>query len=155
MLSRDVRLEGFTTDDWVRLAAVFRTPRAEREREDAADLRGGREDTGGRRASSRGRGRAAPGWRGRGEHRGPAAQAPLHALGQLDLAEQPWPEPLEDLAARYGARWAAELKSGALEDLMERFAERVRREHDALSQIVLFVTALRELEAEGKIRVWP
>jgi len=76
-------------------------------------------------------------------------------LGRLDLAAQPWPEPLEELALRYGARWSAELKTGALDELMERYASRLKREHEALSQVILFVGALRELEAEGQIRVWP
>jgi hypothetical protein len=76
-------------------------------------------------------------------------------LGRIDPALQPWPEPLADVAERYRARWALELKAGALDELMERFADRLRRDQDALGQIVLLVGILRELEAEGKIRVWP
>jgi hypothetical protein len=75
--------------------------------------------------------------------------------GRLDPKEQPWPEPLADLAERHAARWAAEIHTGALDELMERFAERLRREHDTLTQIILLVDVFRELEAEGKISVHP
>lgn len=143
VLTRDVRLEGFTTDDWVRLAEVFRSPRtgAERDREpDAARAaRAGRPKGGVIAVTSGGRLR----------------KLLATELGRLELDKQPWPETLAELAERYEARWAAELGAGALEELMDRFGERMTREQDALEQIVLFANVLRELEAEGKIRVWP
>jgi hypothetical protein len=75
--------------------------------------------------------------------------------GRLDPKEQPWPESLADLAERHSARWAAELHTGALDELMERVGDRMRREHDTLTQIILFTNVFRELEAEGKISVYP
>jgi hypothetical protein len=142
VLARDVRLEGFTTDDWVRLSAVFHTSPSRAEH-----------------ADGEGTERASP-EKAKGGVIAVTTAGRLRKLlstrrGRLELAEQAWPEPLADLAARHEARWAVALEHGALEDVMERFAARVRREHDALAQIVVFVGALRELEAEGKIRVWP
>jgi hypothetical protein len=142
VLTRDVRLEGFTTADWVRLAEVFRSPGPSPEREEVT-----REER-------------APSGRPRGGIIAVTTAGRLRKLigtelGRLDVAAQPWPEPLEDLALRHGTRWALELKSGALDTLMERFALRLQREQDALAQIVSFVGVLRELEAEGQIRVWP
>ncbi len=153
MLTRDVRLEGFDTDDWVRLAEVFRAPRFPREREDPS--RQGEPPPAVAEARE-----PEPGRRGRGGVVVVTTGARLRKListesGRLAIREQPWPEPLPDLAERHGARWAAELQTGALEELMDRLAERVRREHDALAQLLLFVAILRELEAEGKLRVWP
>jgi len=155
VLARDVRLEGFTTDDWVRLAEVFRSPRKSREREDPAE-RGEAPATREEAAAAR----ASEGGRRRGGVIAVSADGTLRKLlgtrlGRLDLAAQPWPEPLDALAERYGARWAAEIDRGALDEAMERFAGRLRREHDALGQVVLFVTVARELEAEGKLSVWP
>lgn len=101
-----------------------------------------------------------PGRRGRGGVVAVTTGARLRKListesGRLSIREQPWPEPLSELAERHGARWAIELSTGALEELMDRWAERVRREHDALAQALLFIGVLRELEAENKVVVWP
>jgi hypothetical protein len=155
VLARDVRLEGFSTDDWVRLAEVFRARELPEEREDPGD----REEAPASASDARAA-RAAAGGRKEGGVIAVTTAGKLRKLlgtrlGRLDLAAQPWPEPLEDLAERYAARWALELKSGALDELVERVAERLTREQDALSQIVLFVAVLRELEAEGRIRLWP
>lgn len=75
--------------------------------------------------------------------------------GRLDPRAQPWPEPLADLAERHSARWAVEIQTGALDELMERVGSRMRREHDTLTQIILFTNVFRELESEGKISVYP
>ncbi len=75
--------------------------------------------------------------------------------GRLDTAAVPWPEELPALVARHNARWAVQIESGALEELMERFADRLRREHDGLEQSLIFVGVLRELEQEGRVRAHP
>lgn len=155
MLSRDVRLEGFTTDDWVRLAEVFQAPRAVVERSEPADRGEPAQNSDDVRAE-----RASADARLRGGVIAVTADGQLKKLlgtelGRLDLGAQPWPEPLEELAARYGCRWAAELRRGALDELMERVAARMRRDQDSLDQIVLFIAVLRELEAEGQLSVWP
>ncbi len=75
--------------------------------------------------------------------------------GRLDPAEALWPMPLSELARRHRARWAAELSFGALDELMDRFAERVEQRHDLLTQGLMLVAVLRELEAEGAIKLYP
>lgn len=155
MLARDVRLEGFTTQDWVRLAEVFRTPRSKLEKDDAASQGAApatREDAAAARAREGGRRRGGV----IAVTSGPRLVKLVGTeLGRLDLSAEPWPEPLEALAERYGCRWAAHIERGALEDVMERFAERVRREHDALAQVVIFIGIARELEHEGRVALWP
>lgn len=47
------------------------------------------------------------------------------------------------------------LREGALEDLAERIALRVRREHDYLAQVFTVVESLRELERAGTLRTYP
>lgn len=155
MLARDVRLEGFTTDDWVRLAEVFRSPRPEAERTDPAE-RGEAPAT----STEAARARESQGGRRRGgviaiTDDGRLKKLVGTELGRLDLAAEPWPESLEALAERFGCRWAAQIERGALEDLMERFAGRLRRDHDALGQILLFIDVVRELETEGRVSLWP
>ncbi len=150
MLTRDVRLEGFTTTDWVRIQQVFVEPSTRpRERTDAAAQ--GEEPP----AVA-----PPPAARRRGGVVAVSSEDRLRKLvstrvGRLDHAVQPWPESLETLAERHAARWALEIQFGALDELMERFASRLRREHDLLAQSILLLNALRELEAEKKIQVWP
>jgi hypothetical protein len=150
VLSRDVRLEGFTTTDWVRLKEVFVDPSV-RPRERTDPVAHGETPPAVAHDSPISR---------RGGvivvTRDDRVQKLLSTeVGRLDRTVQPWPEALETLAKRHRVRWAAEIKSGALEELMERLAERLRREHDWLSQTIVFVNVLRELEAEKKLQVWP
>lgn len=148
MLTRDVRLEGFTTDDWVRLAEVFRAPLAPREREEPS-------------AVADSPTREAPGLpRRRGGVIAVTTGERLRKLlstdsGRLDVRAESWPAPLPVLAARHHARFAARIETGALEELMERFAQRLRREQDALEQLWVLFGILRELESEGRIEVHP
>src|SRR5687767_7444872 len=65
--------------------------------------------------------------------------------GRIDPSGQPWPEPLSALAARHGARWAVEFSASALDELMERFGERLARGQDYLTQLLEFLRILREL----------
>ena len=143
MLTRDVRLEGFTTSDWVRLGDVLR-PQSRRPREHESALvpapvsepvpRGGIIAV----------------------TTGPRLRKLLSTQqGRLDPAVQSWPVPLSDLAKRHAARWSIELGTGALDELMDRFAVRLRKEQVFSAQVLEFVAALRELEAEGAVRLWP
>ncbi len=155
VLARDVRLEGFTTADWVRLAEVFRSPRPAAERSDPGE-RGEAPST----SADATRVRARSGGQRRGGVIAVTADGRLRKLvgtelGRLELSAESWPESLEVLAERYGCRWAAQIERGALDDLMERFAARLRREHDALGQVLLFIAVVRELEIEGRIALWP
>jgi hypothetical protein len=143
VLTRDVRLEGFTTSDWVRLGDVLR-PRSPRPREhDSAAVPA--------RVS-------APGPRGGiiAVTTGPRLRKLLSTQqGRLDPGLEPWPTPLPELAKRHRVRWALELGTGALDELMDRFAVRLKREQDFSAQVLEFAAALRELEAEGAVRLWP
>jgi hypothetical protein len=76
-------------------------------------------------------------------------------LGRLDPRSAPWPVALDVLAKRHEARWAIALETGALDELMDRFALRLRKEQDYSAQVLEFVAALRELEADGVVRLWP
>jgi hypothetical protein len=63
--------------------------------------------------------------------------------------------PLPELAVRHGARWAMELPTGSLEQLADRFAERLTREQDFLAQVLELLRVVKELEAERLLAVWP
>lgn len=147
MLTRDVRLEGFTTADWVRLIELVRPPRGRPRERDTADEADGLEA--GARADRR--------------HGGVIAITTGNRLrkllgtdaGRLDVRAQAWPVPLEDLATEHSARWAVSLHTGALDELMDRFGDRLRREHDLMAQGLLLVSILRELESEGALTAWP
>lgn len=131
MLTRDVRFEGFTHAQWALLGDAFRPAR------EAAAL------------SSRAGGVVAV-------TSGTALKKLVGTrLGRLDPQAQPWPEPLPELAARHGARWAMELPVGSLEEVADRFAERLTREHDFLGQVLVLLGVVKELEAERALSVWP
>ena len=143
MLTRDVRLEGFTTSDWVRLGDVLR-PQSRRPREHEAEL------------LPAPAGAPVP----RGGIIAVTSDSRLRKLlstleGRLDPRTEPWPAALSDLAKRHRVRWAIELGTGALEELMDRFALRLRKEQDYSAQVLQFVAVLRELEADGTVRLWP
>jgi hypothetical protein len=74
--------------------------------------------------------------------------------GRLD-ASIPWPTPLGDLAREHDASWALAAHIGALDEIMERFGARIKREDDLTSQALLVVTIVREMHHEGAIQSWP
>lgn len=136
MITQDVSFEGFTATDWQRLAEVFRAP---------------------------GHGADPLSSETRGAHGGVVAITTGNRLrklihtqrGRLDLEHAQWPIKLPELAGRYDSSWAIELSAGALEELVERFSERVRPGQQYLEQALELSRALRELEAEGLIAMWP
>jgi hypothetical protein len=67
----------------------------------------------------------------------------------------PWPIPLPELAEAHHASWALSARSGALEEIMERFGARLRRTDDLTSQALLVVSIAQEMIAEGAIARWP
>ena len=133
MLARDVTVEGFSTTDWLRLGDLVRAPRGSRPRA--------------RRRRSGGVVALTTGDRLR--------KLVSTRRGRLSLEDETWPQPLESLAARHEAAWAARLHTGALEELMERLGARMQQEHDYLEQGLLMLSIARELIAEGAIEVWP
>ena len=137
MLTQDVSFEGFTATDWQRLADVFRAPSF------GASVALGEESSG-----SRGGVVAIS--------TGNRLRKLVHTKrGRLDVRAADWPMKLPELAGRYDASWAAELTAGALEELVERFSERLRPHQEYLEQGLELARALRELEAEGLVSLWP
>jgi hypothetical protein len=128
MLTEDVHVEGFTASEWIRLLQLVRRERLPSER------------SGGIVALTS----------------GTRLRKLVHTeRGRCDPAGISWPMELSVLAERWGARWAADLTVGALEDIAERFALRVRPDHDYLAQALELFAVLREAEAEGAIATWP
>lgn len=80
----------------------------------------------------------------------------LHTrAGRLEPSSERWPQPLEALADRHKATWAAALHLGALEELMERFGARTSIRDDIGAQILHVTQILREMAIEGAIESWP
>lgn len=138
MLSPDVRVEGFTTQEWLRLADIVRAPARASELNPPAG--GARLRAGGVVAVTKD---------------GRLRKLLSTRSGRLDHVSHAWPLDLSELAARNDARWAVELTTGSLERLADRFAERIRPSDTYLSQTLEFLRVLRELEAESGVRVWP
>jgi hypothetical protein len=133
VITRDVSLEGFTATDWQRLADVFRAPAGATRTSEGASRGGVVAVTTGNRLRKL-----------------------VHTKrGRLDMTDVEWPQKLPALAGRYESSWAVELSAGALEDLVERFSERLRPRQDYFEQALELGRALRELEAEGLIAMWP
>lgn len=144
MITPDVRFEGFTSDDWLLLGEIFR-PRSSPAAVDlgeTAQAAGGSDSTrsGGVVAVSTGQ---------------RLRKLISTTRGRLDPRSGPWPEALEDLARRHGAEWVLHLHTGALEELMERFGQRLRPDQDYLAQVLLLLRILRELDLEGALGTWP
>jgi hypothetical protein len=132
MLSPDVRVEGFTAEEWLRLADVARAPESV----------------------------APTSARARGGVVALTAQGRLRKLfsttrGRIDTSGHAWPMELSELAERHGARWAVELGAGSLDRLADRFGERLRPADTYLSQMLELFAVLRELEVDGSVRVFP
>jgi hypothetical protein len=128
MLARDVRFEGFTPEDWARLVSID-------------------EDT-------RPGGPAPPAGGLFVVHDGRAIVKALHTTKGL-LAAVAWPAPLARLAEEHRARWVVAAQPRGLSSFAERFAERLRREHDLATQGMLMANIAGGLMAEGLVDVWP
>jgi hypothetical protein len=132
MLATDVRFEGWTTDDWVRFLHLWK-PRASADREPTRP-RGGVFVV----------------------HDGGRIRKLLHTRkGRLEPESWEWPLPLVDLARTHHASWALAAHFGALDEIMERFGARVRRDDDLTAQSLLVVSIAREMMNEGAIVTWP
>ncbi len=139
MLAPDVRLEGFTAEDWTRLLQLFRPSGAPKQ-----ESLGGIfviHDAGRVRKllhTRRGRLERQGEWRDWPPEPEPARQKRLAALAE---AEQ--------------ASWVVAAEVGALEEVMERFGARARRSDDLVDQSLSFVGIVRELVQDGRIEGWP
>src|SRR5258706_7080726 len=130
MFTKDVRFEGWTTEDWSRLLTLWKRPPEP-----------GSEATGGGLLII---------------HSGGRVRKMLHTKrGRIDKDGVPWPAPLPPLAAQHGASWIVAAPTGGLERLAERFGARCRREDDLAKQARLLFDIVRELAADGIIEIWP
>src|SRR2546423_4392614 len=121
MLTKDVRFEGWTADDWGRLLSLWRSSP---ENGSATGAAGGLLVI----------------------HGGGRVRKMLHTQkGRIEKEGQTWPVPLADMAAKHGARWVLAAPSGGLEKIAERFGARSRREDDLSSQARLLLEIVREL----------
>lgn len=136
MLAPDVRFEGFTTTDWVRVLSLFRPRPKAHEGRDPDRPRGGVVAV---------------------HERGKLKKLLHTVVGRLriDEAQRDWPMSAHALAVRHDASWAAVLSAGVLEDIMDRFAARVRRGDDLTAQTITLLQVAREEAATGRIDLWP
>jgi hypothetical protein len=139
MLTKDVRFEGWTAEDWGRLLSLWKSSpdngsTANGEPRDTQSAAGGLLVI----------------------HSGGRVRKMLHTQkGRIEKDGQTWPLPLADLAARHAARWVVAAPSGGLEKIAERFGARSRREDDLSSQARLLLEIVRELVGAGIIEIWP
>jgi hypothetical protein len=75
--------------------------------------------------------------------------------GRLDTQAQPWPVPLVELCRQNEASWAIALEFGVLDELLERFADKVYPRQTYLEQMLELFRIFRELEATRRIELWP
>jgi hypothetical protein len=139
MLAPDIRLEGFTAEDWMRLVRVFKP-----------DGAAPSESLGGIFVV----------------HTGGVVRKMLHTRrGRLEREGEwaTWPEQPEAerakhfaaLAEAHQASWIVAAEVGAIDDVMERFGARAKRSDDIVVQSLSIVSIVRELMNEGAIEGWP
>ena len=136
MLSADVRLEGFTATDWIRVLALFRPRRT----------------SGGERDPERPRGGVIA------VHSKGRLQKLVHTeVGRLRLedAQRDWPLPVDVLAHRHHASWSAILEIGTLDAIINHFGARARRGDDLVAQTLLLLSLARAELSAGRIELWP
>ena len=130
MLTPHVRLDGFDTQDWLALQAMFNAPS-------------------GSESGSNGGGIVAISLRNR-------LRKLLHTRdGAQAIDTHPWPMTAADLASRHGARWGLVLEQGVLETLMDRTALQLRPNDDLLDQVLTAWRVLRALAREDRFDLWP
>lgn len=130
MLSPDVRVEGFSAEEWLRIGHVFSSPNPTR----PSGSRGGVVAL---------------------TTAGKLRKLLSTRRGRLEHTAAAWPVDLAELARQHEASWAVELATGGLNALADRFAERLRPADTYLSQALQLLLVLRELEESGQVRVWP
>ncbi|EYF05545.1 hypothetical protein [Chondromyces apiculatus] len=153
MLAPDVRFEGFTATDWLRVLSLFQprqAPDAERSR-----LR----PPGGVVAiHAEGRLRKLVHTQaGRLQIEEPEVPTPAPETSTEQLAPLQPRSPLsaESLAERHHATWALSLEMGTLEAIMEQFGAQARRGDDLTAQALLLVQLALKEHQDGKIDIWP
>src|SRR3954447_3970221 len=136
MLTKDVRFEGWTTEDWGRFLSLWKSSpdASEAERPDPETASGGLLVI----------------------HAGGRVRKMLHTQrGRIEKDGESWPVPLAELAMKHAARWVLAAPTGGLEKIAERFGARSRREDDLSGQARLLLEIVRELVGAGIIEIWP
>jgi hypothetical protein len=132
MLARDVTVEDFDTEDWIRIGRILRG-KVDREPSVAAERGGVLLVTDGTRVIKL-----------------------LHTVrGRMDPASVAPNASLREIAHATDAAWAMRLFPGALRLLSTRFALRLERADDFVGQLAKLVAVARELEAEGAVELFP
>jgi hypothetical protein len=133
MLARDVTVEDFDAEDWLRLGDIVRA------------------GAGGDGATD---GQPSGGIVLVADQR--RIIKLLHTVrGRLDPAGAAPDTPLADLAKTHRAGWAVRLFPGALRLLSARYALCLERTDDFESQVLKLVGVVRELDAEGAVQFYP
>lgn len=148
MLTRDVRFEGWTTDDWTRFLRLWQplaTAHRDPPREQGGIIVVHHEGQVLKLLHTM-KGRLDP-----ASVNPPVDQA--HARGLALRTGQP--SALVQLARAHGARWALGMRLGALDEVMERFGARARRGDDLTIQSLMLIGIAREMIGEGAITAWP
>jgi hypothetical protein len=129
VFSPDAQVLDFTAQDWLRLPELFREPSTGPEPPASGGIIAVRDGARLVKAMSTVRGRLEP---------PPAGSTSAAAL-----------------AAAHGASFAVVLSQAALEQLGDRFARRLVRGQSFHLQVEAFFAALRDLEQEGELDLWP
>jgi hypothetical protein len=131
----DVRFEGWTAEDWQRFLSLWkpRGPSREEIHDSAERPHGGLFVV----------------------HDGVRVRKLLHTAKGRIPPPATWPIPLETLAESHRASWVIAGHLGALDEVMERFGARARREDDLIAQALSLVAIVREMTAEGALERWP
>ena len=139
MLAPDVRLEGFTAEDWRRLIDVFK-PQAEAPSPSLGGIFVVHQNGVVRKMLHTRRGRL--------EREGEWAEWPEESETQRNAR-------LAALAEAHQAIWVVAAEVGALDEVMERFGARAQRTDDLVAQSLSLVQIVRDLMNEGRIEGWP
>jgi len=127
MLDRNLRFEGFDTEDWTRLVELMR----------------------GRAGAGADAGLVVV-------HEARRVIKAVRTEGGATLRSgDPWPQPLDEVARRETVRWVLSVETGALEALIGEVARRVEQRHDMLDQLLVAWEAARRLATEGRLATWP
>ena len=126
MLTADVAFEGWTTESWRRFLHMWQGERK-------AGPKGGLVLV----------------------HDGARVLKMIHTRRGRLVPGFPFSTDLAALASEHGASWVLATHRGGLEEIMERFGARLRREDNLTAQALLVLAIVRELIHEGAILPWP
>jgi hypothetical protein len=131
MLTGDVRVEEFDTEDWLAVVGLFARPFAPGEH----------------------------GKRSGGVivvcERGKVAKAIATRRGRLVPADPALLGPLADAARKHGAKWAIRLERTVIPRIVDDFARAVARDDDALVQAMKFLDVVRAFAEAGVVESHP